>query len=314
MTPPFKTPILFLIFNRPDVTQRVFNQIKIAKPQHLYVAADGPRPDRHDDIINCRITREIIDQIDWPCELKTLYRAENLGCGFAVCSAISWFFEQVEYGIVLEDDCLADPSFFPFCGALLEKYKDDEDIYLISGTNVQNGIQRGDGSYYFSNYTITWGWASWRRAWNHFRYAIPDYEESFQSGELNHLFRSKQERSYWRKKVKTAVLHKASIWDYQWYFAVWKNKGMGITPNVNLITNIGFRNNAVHDFLQDSIREPEITQPISFPLIHPGKKIDREADLFTYQNAYSHSLSRFFRLVKENGIIKILKYSFSKNH
>lgn len=313
MNPTLNTPVLFLIFNRPEVTQQVFDQIKAARPQQLFIAADGPRPGRPDDIIDCKQTRKIIEQVDWPCELKTLFRDENLGCGYAVCSAISWFFEQVESGIVLEDDCLADQSFFHYCNELLEKYKDDEDIYLISGTNLQNGIQRGNGSYYFSNYTIIWGWASWRRAWNHFQYDIPDYNELFQSGYLDYLFQSHHEKSYWRKKIKTAVINK-STWDYQWYFAIWKNKGMGITSNVNLIKNIGFRNNASHVFLQDSIREPSVTRPILFPIIHPDKKIDRDADLFAYRNAYSHSLTRFLRLAKENGIINILKYSFSRNH
>jgi len=229
MTESFNTPILLLIFNRPDVTQLVFNQIKLVKPQHLYVAADGPRPGRQDDIIACKQTREIIDQIDWTCELKTLYRHENLGCGYAVCSSISWFFEQVEAGIVLEDDCLADVSFFPFCSELLEKYKYDETIYLISGTNVQNGIKRGESSYYFSNYTITWGWASWRRAWSHFKYDIPEFNESISAGDLDHVFLTRSEKSYWRKKLLEAELGKKTVWDYQWYYGIWKNKGIGIT-------------------------------------------------------------------------------------
>lgn len=306
----FKTPILFLIFNRPIVTQKVFDQIKKIRPKYLYVAADGARCGNIDDIVNCRHTREIIDQVDWECEVKTLFRNENLGCGLAVCSAISWFFEHVEQGIILEDDCLPDLCFFPFCGELLEQYKEDENIYLISGTNLQNGIKRGDASYYFSNYTITWGWASWRRAWDQFIYDIPDFDQSFKSGDLDHIFQSVPEKTYWRKKVKKAVLEKQNIWDYQWFYTLWKNKGIGITPNVNLITNIGFRNNAVHNFLQDSMREPSSTYPIPFPLTHPTKKIDREADHFTYKNAFSHSINRLSRLIKENGIITVLVHTF----
>lgn len=306
----FDTPILLLIFNRPDVTQQVFNQIKLIKPKYLYVAADGPRPGREDDIITCKQTRDITNQIEWPCELKTLYRNENLGCGNAVSSAISWFFKQVEAGIVLEDDCLANTSFFHFCNELLEKYKNDESIYLISGTNLQNGIKRGDATYYFSNYTITWGWASWRRAWCKFNHDIPDYDQSFNSGKLDHVFQSKIEKSFWRNKIKKAVMEKNNIWDFQWYYLIWKNKGIGITPAVNLVKNLGFGNNASHDFLQDSIRQPTITENISFPIIHPEKKVDRDADFYTYQNAYSHSTARLFRLLKENGIIALIKYIF----
>lgn len=309
MNTEFETPILFLIFNRPDVTQKVFDQIRKIRPTNMFVAADGPRKGYKIDIMNCRDTRKIIDQVDWPCKLTTLFRDENLGCGFAVCSAISWFFDHVEQGIVLEDDCLPDLSFFHFCGELLEKFKDDESIYVISGTNMQNGIIRGNGSYYFSNYPVTWGWASWRRAWNKFNYDIPYYEQTFKNKELDNVFQSYREKMYWRKKIKKGQLEKKSIWDYQWYYAIWKNKGIGITPNVNLIKNIGFRNNASHNFLYDTAREPLTVSPILFPLIHPIKKVDRVADKYTYENAYSHSIARFFRLIKENGIISILKYS-----
>ncbi len=306
----FNIPVLLLIFNRPDVTQRTFNSIKAVNPKFLFVAADGPRPGRADDTINCKLTKAIIDQVDWDCEVKTLYREENLGCGFAVCSAISWFFEQVEEGIVLEDDCLPEISFFPFCSELLSRYKEDESVYIISGTNMQNGIIRGDASYFFSNYPITWGWASWRRAWNKFSYNIPDFEKSFNSGDLDHAFQSKREKSYWKTKVKQSETEKKNIWDYQWWFAIWKNGGIAITPNVNLVLNLGFRNTGAHSFLYDTIREPSITFPVLFPLIHPKNKIiNRKADLFTYKNVYSHSLSRFIRLTRENGLIRILKYT-----
>jgi hypothetical protein len=306
----FDTPILLLIFNRTDVTQKVFNKIKEIKAKYLFVCADGPRPGREDDKINCKLTREIINQVDWDCEVKTLFRDENLGCGFSVCSGISWFFEQVDQGIVLEDDCLPENSFFPFCKELLNRYREDESIYIISGTNMQNGISRNDGSYFFSNYPITWGWASWRRAWSHFCYDIPDFDKDFKNGALNHAFQSKGEKKYWKSKVQQSVTEKKNIWDYQWWFAIWKNRGMAITPNVNLILNLGFRNTGAHSFLYDSVREPSISKSIQFPLIHPENKIiNKEADLFTFNNVYSHSFSRFLRLTKENGLLRILKYS-----
>ncbi|MDP3913230.1 MAG: nucleotide-diphospho-sugar transferase [Bacteroidota bacterium] len=308
----FDTPILFLIFNRPDVTKRIFEQIRTIKPRYLYIAADGPRPGREDDLVNCRLTREIFNQIDWVCELKTLFRNENLGCGYAVCSSISWFFEQEEEGIILEDDCFPDLSFFQFCQELLDKYKDDEKIYLISGTNMQNGIKRGTGSYYFSNYPITWGWASWRRAWKDFSYEMPDFEKSFISGDFDHLFASTSEKFFWRKKLRKVKSEKKHIWDYQWFYAIWKNGGISIIPNVNLIINLGFRNKALHTFLKDSIREPTIVNSIKFPLIHSRQKIDHIADLYTYKNVFSHSIARLSRLTKENGIYSILKYTALK--
>jgi hypothetical protein len=312
MNTKFKTPILLLIFNRPDVTQKVFDRIKLIQPKYLFVAADGPRPDRRDDVVNCSKTREIIDQVNWECEVKTLFRKENLGCGLAVCSAISWFFEQVEEGIILEDDCLPDISFFPYCSELLDRYKDDKDIYVISGMNRQNGIKRGNGSYYFSNYPITWGWGTWRRAWNKFSYDIPDVDHAYKSGILDHVFQSNNEKKYWRKKMQLVESEKKNIWDYQWRFSIWKNKGIGITPNVNLIVNIGTTNLPTHVFLKDSFREPSIAYTMSFPLVHPKKTLELEADWYVFENAFNHSFRRIIRLIKENGIISIFRYILLK--
>jgi hypothetical protein len=159
------TPVLFLIFNRPNTTEQVFEAIAKAKPRCLFVAADGPRTDKEGEAEKCQAVRDIIKRVDWDCEVKTLFREQNLGCKEAVSSAITWFFEQVEEGIILEDDCLPSDSFFSFCAELLEKYRDDKRIMMISGDNFQDGIQRGDASYYFSSVPWIWGWATWRRAW-----------------------------------------------------------------------------------------------------------------------------------------------------
>lgn len=308
----FATPILLLIFNRPETTQKVFDQIRAVKPLYLYVAADGPRPEREDDTINCQKARDIIKQVDWTCEVKTLFRDENLGCGFAVCSAITWFFEQVQEGIILEDDCLPDISFFPFCTELLSRYKSNENIYVISGINRQNGLNHGNGSYFFSHYPMTWGWATWRRAWDQFRYDIPHWDQSFKSGDLDHVFQSYQEKIYWKKKIKLVESEKKNIWDYQWCYAMWKNKGIGITPNINMIINLGVTNPATHTFLNDSIRAPLTSGNIQFPLKHPEIKVDRDADRVTFKTALSHSPTRLLRLIKENGILTIVKYVLSK--
>ncbi len=308
----FDIPILLLIFNRPELTQNIFNQIRIAKPLYLYVAADGPRNGKEDDYVNCQKTRDIINQVDWDCNVKTLFRNENLGCGLAVCSAISWFFNEEEAGIILEDDCLPHLSFFSYCKELLNKFKEDEDIFVISGTNLQNGNKRGNDSYYFSNYPITWGWATWRRAWKHFKYEIREVEKIFVSGTLDHAFQSKAEKTFWQKKLKQAELHKEHIWDYQWFYAVWQNKGLGITPETNLIVNIGFDKNGTHTFLRDSIREPSSLNSIQYPLKHPPKVINQIADFYTFKNAFSHSPSRIFRLIRENGLLTFLKYTIHK--
>lgn len=313
MTQSFETPILFLIFNRYDNTQKVFNNIRQVKPKYLYVAADGPRPGNEEDKATCIKTREIINQIDWSCEVKTLFRDTNLGCGMAISSAINWFFDQVQEGIILEDDCLPDLSFFPFCEELLAKYREDKNIYLISGSNLQNGIKRGNASYYFSYYPVIWGWATWKRSWQNYNYDLPEFDKTFKSGQLNHIFQSNNEKLYWHNKLFQLESQKIKhTWDYQLLYTIWKNKGLCINPNENLVVNLGFRNSSTHLFLRDSIREPSVSKPVQFPLIHPQKSVERKADRYIFINVFSHSFSRFIRLTKENGISAILRYAISK--
>lgn len=305
----FNTPILFLVFNRPDTTQIVFDQIKQIKPKYLFIAADGPRKDIEGEIAKCLETRSIFQQIDWECELKTLYRDENLGCGKAVSSSISWFFEQVEHGIILEDDCLPDLSFFQYCKELLEKYKEDDQVMLIGGNNFQNGIKTGEGSYYFSQYPFIWGWASWRRAWKHYDYDIHGSDDFLETG-IKSVLETAREKRYWRKVFRNVVQGKFNTWDYQWVYAIWKNKGYSICPNVNLVINIGFRNSSTHTFLRDSYRDNLKCEEIIFPMVHPLKKIEKESDLITFKNVYGRSLGRLIRLISENNLIFLIKYYF----
>ncbi len=159
------TPVLFLIFNRPDTTTRVFEAIREARPSRLYVAADGPRADKEGEAQRCLETRKITEAVDWPCEVRRLYREENLGCKLAVSSAITWFFTHEEEGIILEDDCLPDQSFFPFCAAMLERYRDDGRIMMVLGTSLLPPGGGPDADYLFTQYFLIWGWATWRRAW-----------------------------------------------------------------------------------------------------------------------------------------------------
>ncbi len=237
------TPILFLIFNRPDTTFKVFESIAQQQPSKLYIAADGPRSDKHGEDLLCQNTRDIVTQINWPCEVKTLFREQNLGCRHAISEAIDWFFEQEEEGIILEDDCLPHPDFFRFCVSMLDRYRHEEKVMHISGDNFQGGIIHGNSSYYFSGYAHIWGWATWRRAWKKYNVNM-SYEEAVEI--IDHHFNGFVERKYWKlvaKKVKTGEFN---TWDYQWAFTLWKFKGLAIIPNVNLISNIGFGESSTH--------------------------------------------------------------------
>lgn len=309
----FETPILFLIFNRPDVTAQVFEEIQKQKPKYLYVAADGARANNGRDVENCKLTRTlVVDGIDWDCEVKTLFRDENLGCGIAVSDAITWFFENVEQGIILEDDCLPHFSFFSYCELLLERYKDDQNIFSISGNNFQNRIKRGHASYYFSNYSHNWGWASWRRAWNHYDHNLSQLAYFKSNNRISKIDNRTVFSTYWLKNFedvkKEAFTH---IWDSQWMFAMWNAGGMAILPNVNLISNIGFGRNATHTLHKESVFANMRIDEIG-PIIHPkSMRIDSKADLYTTEKVFNivpkYSLKNIKRKLMK--IIKAVKKS-----
>jgi len=234
-----KTPVLFLIFNRPDTTEKVFEVIREQKPKYLYIAADGPRADKEGEAEKCRQTREIINKIDWDCELKTLFRDENFGCKIAVSSAISWFFENVEEGIILEDDCLPSKSFFNYCEVLLEKYRHDTRIMHISAENPLDD-SFGVASYYFSKIPHIWGWASWRRAWQKYDVEFQNFDKFIQNNLIEHVFPEKYVQKYWNKIFSRVKDGRINTWDYQWTYALFVNNGLSINPNLNMISNIGF--------------------------------------------------------------------------
>lgn len=280
----FCPPILFLVFNRPHTTQRVFEAIRQARPPRLYVAADGPRANREGEVEKVKIVREIATQVDWPCEVKTLFREKNLGCKVAVSSAISWFFEHEEQGIILEDDCLPHPDFFRFCEELLNYYADDDRVWVITGNNFQDGQVRGDGSYYFSKYNHCWGWASWRRAWGKYEVDISFWPEWKKSTDWQKKIPDFIERKYWERIFDQVYLGKIDTWDYQWTATVWYHGGITATPNVNLVSNIGFGSDATHTL---SVDHPHANLPV-FPLgdiQHPKEvAINVEGDRYTFYN------------------------------
>jgi hypothetical protein len=265
----FTTPILFLIFNRPSQTQKVFESIQAIRPKFLFVAADGPRENNIHDQEKCKMTRAIIKQIDWECEVKTLFREKNLGCGRAVSSAVTWFFEHVEKGIILEDDCLPITDFFYYCESLLIKYKNDNSIMHIGGRNNLTVKLKYRYSYYYSAYTHIWGWATWKRAWDFYNFKIGslnNFEDS-----LTFYFKKKFIRDYWIAMFQQFRINPIDTWDYQWTYTVWKNKGLSILPVVNLVTNIGFGNDATHTKTDSSSKFTKVSS-IHLPLVSACRK------------------------------------------
>lgn len=281
-----KTPVLFIIFNRPEVTKRVFTEIKKQKPEFLFVAADGPRKNEPGEELLCSQCRSnVLDEIDWDCKVQTSFHPENLGCGKAVSSAIDWFFEHVEEGIILEDDCLPDETFFPFCTQLLGHYRNDESIMHISGNNFQLGQRRGDGSYYFSRYTHVWGWATWKRAWRNYDFSMARYKQSSLTGLSGRL----------RNDFNNISNKHIDTWDYQWFFAIWFNNGKVINPQVNLVRNIGFGVKATHTHKLPSWVTKMEYGSVNV-IIHPSNT-DVNADADTYEDI----------ILKENLVLVVLK-------
>lgn len=296
----FNTPILFLIFNRPDTTQKVFEVIRQFKPKFLFVAADGPRLNKEDEKEKCEKTRNIIKQIDWDCELKTLFRDENLGCKMAVSEAITWFFEHVEEGIILEDDCLPSQSFFKFCEELLDRYRNDTRIMLISGYNKQNIWNPNNYDYFFSNLGGIWGWASWRRAWIYYDDTMKELDNFSKNHYFEYLF---GEHVGKKRKRQMYLVGKKNIdtWDYPWGFSRHLNSGMACVPSKNLIQNIGFGTEATHT-KNDIFTTKIVLNDFKFPLRYNDMVVvDKEYDrLFLKYNI----LSKFrFLLSKINKLI-----------
>jgi len=285
-------PILFIIFNRPGTTKIVFDAIRSARPTRLYISADGPRPDRPTDAARCNEAREVVSNIDWPCTVERHYQEANLGCRDAVSTAIHWFFSREEQGIVLEDDVLPDPTFFPYCGELLERYRDDERVMAICGANFQNGVARGDYSYYFSHFVHVWGWATWRRAWRHFDVRMENWPEVKMRNMLSyHLGGDKRGIAYWTASFDAVAARRIDTWDYQWVFACWAQNGVSVLPNVNLVTNIGFGEDATHTTNEAGAAANMARNGVTFPLRHPPFLMcDAAADTVTAKGQFRRSV------------------------
>ncbi len=234
-----KTPILFLIYNRPEYTRKVFEAIRIAKPEQLFIHADGPRRDNLDDAKLCNETRSILNQIDWNCEVKTLFREQNLGCKLGMSGGISWFFNEVDEGIILEDDCLPNRSFFGYCEVLLNKYRDNEEIMMISGSNPAVSVQIKD-DYFFSNFYHIWGWATWRRSWKKFDIEISTWPKFRHGNFLEDKFPTSSSNVLFLRQMFDQIYGKpSSVWGVQWTYTCLTNNGLAILPKNNMISNIG---------------------------------------------------------------------------
>lgn len=302
-------PILLLIFNRLDTLTRVFSEIRKQQPRHLYIAADGPRPGKGEaERAACEETRAwVLDAIDWDCDVHTLFREENLGCGRAVSGALTWFFENVEEGIILEDDCLPDPAFFPFCEEMLACYRDCPQVMHISGNNNQDDMGDYPYSYYFSVYSHIWGWAAWRRSWEGFDLHVEDWDRIRKDKDLTKdlMFGVYTEgsRRYRRMQFDLIMRRESDSWAYSYLFSLWKRKGMTVMPSVNLVENIGAGADATHTTTLQPFRIRR-RGSLPFPLKHPPDiTLNKEFDLLVEKRDYTYFSGKrvWDKLKKEYG-------------
>ena len=293
-----KSPILFIIFNRPHETEQVFEAIRKAQPKKLYIAADGPRLTKKEDLMLCQQTRDIIKNVDWDCEVKTLLRDENLGCKKAVSEAITWFFDNEPEGIILEDDCLPNIDFFMFMDQMLEYYRYNDKVAHICGCNFQDGIKRGLYSYYFSNITHVWGWAGWRRVWIKYDVHMSMLNKAIKKDFLSALTDSKINKLFLETSYKKVVKGHINTWDYQYGFLNLLNNMVSVIPNNNMLSNIGFNKNGTHT-LTESVMADIPFEPLILPLKHPDIIItSKEADEYTLKKEVPKSYKVILTAIK----------------
>ena len=275
-----ETPVVLIAFNRPDTVRKVFEAVAQARPTRLLLIADGPRADRPGETERCDEVRKIVTTVDWPCEVQTNFAQLNMGCRRRIISGLDWVFSQVEEAIIFEDDCLPDPSFFPFCHEMLERYRGDSRIAAISGTNLVEKHMDTPYSYYFSQLGGNWGWATWRTRWTDFDEHLKGWPELRAAGGLSKVFDRPKDIAYWTGKFDSIYAGgEQSAWDYQWFYARLFGNKLSITPSVNLIENIGHAPGATHTVIPDSRLMPK-AKTLEFPLKHPNDVVaSHSADL-----------------------------------
>jgi hypothetical protein len=266
--PAAEIPVLLLLFRRPDTTRRILARLRSLRPSRLVIVADGPRAEVPADKELCRAVRQEALGIDWSCHIERLEAETNLGIAASLERGLEQVFSRHDRVIVLEDDCLPDESFFPYCAELLERYGDKERVMAIAGSNLGIGPGRQEGSYSFSRYQVLWGWATWKRAWKHQDSSMSHWPDCSAAGWLERWLETPQARRYWAYHFRTNH-QTAENWDYAWTFNCWRRDGLCIHPAVNLVRNLGFRADATHTLSSSSPWARMEACSLTFPLVHP---------------------------------------------
>ena len=274
------TPVVLIIFNRPDTTREVFKAIAKARPKKLLIVSDGARESRHGEAELVAECRQIALAVDWECEVLTNFSEANLGCKTRVATGLDWVFSEVEEAIILEDDCLPSESFFVFASQMLEKYRSDEAVGSISGSNMPGHKYPDKSSYLFSKFPMIWGWATWSRVWNKYEVDVPSWPITKKSGLLRSVLRTPKGRGFWNRALDGVHKKKIDTWDYQLSLTHWINGYLSVIPSINMISNIGFGAAATHTVNPNSVYSNSPRSEMVFPLTHPSAvKADSVHDL-----------------------------------
>lgn len=284
-SPPLTTPVVFMVFNRPDCTTRSLAAIRAARPVRLYVVADGPRRQQAGEAALCAEVRALVERgVDWPCDVIRDYAPANLGLARRVSSGLDAVFARELEAIILEDDCVPDPAFFPFCAELLARYRDEPRVAQVAGCTYQSAGADIPASYYFSRYPHCWGWATWRRAWRQYDHAMQAWQRD--QGWLGDWVEDPAERRYWRHSFNATAQGRIDSWAYRWTAVLGAQRRLSITPYRNLVSNIGFGRSATHTQEDTPLAKLPVVA-MAFPLQHPGTFArDAEADQRTSRLVY----------------------------
>ncbi len=264
----FHVPIVLIVFNRPDLVKGQINALRALAPSQLYVIADGPRANNDDDHARCRAVREAVDQVDWDCAVIKDYADENMGCAKRIVSGLDNVFSQVERAIILEDDCLAHPAFFDFCSELLDKYATNHEVMQICGTNLCKDVDSSVSSYRFSCHVVCWGWATWARAWQKNELDMTLTDERIHAL-LRQNLSDREAVAHWQWLIAKVRKKELDAWDYPWQLSIWREQGISVLPNYNLVSNQGFGEDATHTKNPRSPMANLATEGMVFPLVHP---------------------------------------------
>jgi hypothetical protein len=293
-----KTPVVLFVFNRPSFAHQLFSVISRIKPPELFIFADGPRLNNYEDIALCKQTREVFKHINWPCKVERVYSKSNIGCRECIPRGLNQVFDSVKECIILEDDCIPQPSFFEFCEILLEKYRYNPKVMTIGGHRSDGPNEFLSNSYFFSKYPSIWGWATWRDRWQKYDLLMPEWSQLRNTNWLNNIFSSNHEVAYWHRyfdKVQDGL----DMWDYALFFTCWLNEGLSIRPKVNMISNIGFGSDATHTKSEEHLNIFSKPTNITFPLVHPTNiEIDEEADKRIEWVNFSGQNLRVLKMIK----------------